>query len=91
MADKEEVDEKELLEAVDYYRTSTLAVVELILKWKGTWQEAYLECFKKQIAFDLVYKAHNYLFTLASSVDETIKKLHYQRSKQQQSNQTKKP
>lgn len=65
-----------MLEMVDNYRTSTLAVVEEILKWKETWQTVYAEQFKKTVVFDLVYKAHNYLFTLASSVDGTIKRIH---------------
>lgn len=38
-----------MLEAVDNYRTSTLAVVEEILKWKESWQAAYMEHFKKSI------------------------------------------
>jgi len=38
-----------MLETVDNYRTSTLAVVEEILKWKESWQAAYMEHFKKNI------------------------------------------
>ena len=68
-----------MLEVVDNYRTSTLAVVEEILKWKELWQAAFFEHFKKNINLELVYKAHNYLYTLASSADETIKKFHSQR------------
>ena len=61
--------QKDAAESVDFYRTSTLAVVEDVLKWKENWQEVYRQLFKKNKHFDLVYKTQNYLLTIASSTD----------------------
>jgi hypothetical protein len=68
-------DDKETLEMIDHYRTSTLAVVEEILKWKETWHALYYEVFKKSKNFDFVYQTQNYLLTLMSSTDDILHKI----------------